>query len=508
MAVMGVDIGTSGCKAAVFDDRGRQLSRAYREYSLIHEQPGWAELDPDEVMDKCVEVIREAARAAPEPVEALAISSQGEAFTAVDARGRPLCRAMVSSDARAADLARDWSEVFGREKLYRITGHTAHPLFTLFKLLWLRERRPEIWRAAARFHCFEDLLHARLGLDPAIGWSLAGRTMLFDVNRHEWSREILDAVGLAPERLARPLASGAIVGTLSGTMADQLGLAAGATVATGGHDQPCNALGGGGVRDGVAVYGLGTVECITPVFGQPVMSRELFEANLATYDHAIQGMYATVAYSLTGGNLLRWFRDQFGMEEAREADRLGVSPYELLLGAMPAEPTNLLVLPYFTPSGTPYFDASTAGAVLGLRLTTTRWELLRALLEGVTYEMRLNLEILGRSGVAIDELRVTGGGAVNRAWMQLKADIMNRSIVRPRVTEAGCLGVAMLARAARDGGNVRELADAWVERDEAFQPDPTNAARYDERFEDYRRLYRAVRDFEAEGRRSRPTTGR
>jgi xylulokinase len=497
MSSMGLDIGTTGCKALVFDEGGRTLASSYREYPMIHARPGWAELDSVAVCEACLTVIREAAARAPgDPVTGLGISSQGEAFTAVDGQGRPLCHAMVSSDARAAEISRRWSGQFGRERLYRITGHTAHPMFSLFKLLWLRENCPDVWSGAARFLCFEDLMQMRLGLDPAIGWPLAGRTMLFDIRRHEWSGEILNAIGLDPARLARPLASGSVAGSLSPAMARELGLAEGAIVVAGGHDQPCGALGAGAIEEGVAMIGTGTVECITPAFAAPVQSEALFRANLCTYDHAARGMFTTVAFCLTGGNLLKWFRDEFGRQEIAEAARDGADPYDLLLKRMAPEPTDLMALPYFTPSGTPYFDAQTRGAILGLRLTTSRGELLRGLLEGVTLEMRLNLEILNDSGVAIRELRAIGGGARSAAWMQLKADIFNRPLARLTVTEAGCLGVAMLAHAAQSGTALKTLAQEWIAAETHFEPNQTRTARYEEKFVKYKKLYPALRDLE------------
>jgi xylulokinase len=163
---------------------------------------------------------------------------------------------------------------------------------------------------------------------------------------------------------------------------------------------------------------------------------------------------------------------------------------------MAPEPTDLMALPYFTPSGTPYFDAQTRGAILGLRLTTSRGELLRGLLEGVTLEMRLNLEILNDSGVAIRELRAIGGGARGAAWLQLKADIFNRPVARLAVTEAGCLGVAMLAHAANSGTALETLTREWIAAETHFEPDRARAARYEEKFVKYKKLYPALRDLE------------
>ena len=480
MNFLGIDIGTSGCKAVVFDADGRPVASAQREYALHFTGDGSAELDAEEVMNACFAVLTEAANQAGHgSIRAIGISSQGEAFTPVDRQGQPLARAMVSSDVRPAAYAQRWPQEFGEERLYQITGHTAHPLFTLFKLLWLKEHRPDVWQSAAKFLCFEDLLQLRLGLEPAMGWPLAGRTMLFDVRRHEWSGEILDRLGLSPAKLARPLASG----TIAGKVTADLGFAKDAVVVTGGHDQPCGALGAGITEPGTAMYATGSVECITPAFDRPVFTSALRHNNLCTYDHTAPGLYTTAAYSLTGGNILKWYRDQFAP---------GQDYGEILKTATP-EPTKLLVLPYWTPSGTPYFDLHTSGAILGLRLSTTRGEILRALLEGVALEMRLNLEILRESGCEIRELRAIGGGAKSVFWTQLKTDVIGRPITTLNVTEAGCLGVAMLACAAVTGKPVRDLARHWVQPHTTLAPQPATAHWYDEQFARYRQLYPILR---------------
>ncbi len=494
MSYLGLDIGTSGCKAALFDAEGTLLAQAQREYPLLTPQPGWAEIDSQRVCDGCLAVIREAAAARPDdPAIGLGISSQGEAFTPLAADGRILANGMVSCDARAEPLVAAFSGSFGAQRLYEFTGHTPHPMFTLYKLLWLRENRPDIWRAAAKFYCFEELIQRRLGVEPAISWPLAGRTMLFDVRTHAWRPEILSAVGLEASRLAPPVASGTVVGSIAPSVARQLGLPGNVQVVAGGHDQPCGALGAGIVEPGRAMYATGSVECICPAFERPIFNESLFRANLCTYDYAVPGMYTTVAFSLTGGNLLRWFRDQWAQMEIAEAARTGGDPYDLILRGMAAEPTDLLALPYFTPSGTPYFDAKTPAAIVGLRLTTTRGQVLRALLEGVCLEMRLNVDVLDRAGLRIGKFRAIGGGAKSRALTQLKADVLNRPITTLAVTEAGCLGAAMLACIAHTGAEPRALAGAWVKPCQVIEPDPRRAAMYDERFAAYRELYPAIR---------------
>ncbi len=495
MSYLGLDIGTTGCKAAVFNAEGRFLSLAYREYPLLSPEPGWAELDSARVCRDCCDAIREAAAAAAgDPVRAMSISCQGEAFTPVSPDGEFLANAMVSSDARAVAIVESFSQQFGARRLYDLTGHTPHPMFTIFKLLWLRQERPDVFAKARRFLCFEDLFQQHLGVEPAMSWPLAGRTMLFNVRTHQWDEAILQALGLDPSRLPKLAPSGSVVGTIPRAMADDLGLPADVLVVTGGHDQPMGALGAGVTEPGVAMFASGTVECICPAFDQPRLDEALFRANLCTYDYTLPDMYTTVLFSLTGGNLLRWFRDQWGQPEMAEAARTGADVYDLLTRAMSPEPSKLLVLPYFTPSGTPYFDAQVPGAILGLRLSTTRGEVLRALIEGVAMEMRLNLEVLAESGLAVRQLRAIGGGAKSPTLVQLKADVLDRPITTLAVSEAACLGAALLACSAHTSASPRDLQAAWVQPGPAIEPDASHAACYRERFAAYRELYPTMRD--------------
>ncbi len=491
---MGIDIGTSGCKSVIFDENGGQVSTAYRAYDLISKHTGWAELNTIEVMEKCLLVIKESASNLENgSVVGMGISSQGEAFTMINREGRSLCNALVSSDSRANDLIGPWTEEFGEEKLYRITGHTPHPMFSLYKLLWLKENAPEIWAKKHRILCFEDLLQYKLGIKkPAMGWPLAGRTMLFDVVNHTWNDEILDRIGIRKEQLSIPLQSGSLAGYVDKELSKKLNLAENTFVVTGGHDQPCSALGAGAIEPGIAVYSSGTVECITPAFNQPIFTEELRKNNLCTYDHTAPDIYATVAFSLTGGNILKWFKDEFGEKEAEQARRTNIDLYELLVKQIPEEPSRLFVLPYFTPSGTPYFDVSVKGAILGLDLSTTRGEMLKALLEGVAFEIRLNLEILKQSGYEVNELRLIGGGARSQKLIQLKADVIGKPITILDVTEAGCMGVAMLAKAFKAHIPVGDIAKSWARP--LYTVKPKLHHFYSEKFNLYKKLYPTLKN--------------
>lgn len=479
MTYLGLDIGTSGCKAAVFEEDGTCLSRAYQNYSVISPQSGWAELDSNEVIEKCFEVIRQAAKDLSSNIKAMAISSQGEAFTPVGENGELMGNAMVSSDCRAEKLVNKWEEQFGSDKLYRITGHSSSAMFTLFKLIWLKENQPDIWLKSKAFYCFEDLMHFRLGISPSMGWPLAGRTMLFDINNHTWNEEILKTIGLDKSKLAQPLPSGSVAGIIPDNIAKKLGLPSGIKVVTGGHDQTICALGAGAFEAGTAMYATGTVECICPVLSEKVLSPELQKNNLCCYDYSLPDKYTTVAYCLTGGNILQWFKNEFAQDES----------YDALIEKLPEEPTNLLSLPYFTPSGTPYFDTVTRGTILGLGLNTSRHEILKSLLEGVLLEMKLNLDLLSESGMEINKLIATGGGAKNAKWLQLKADVLNMPIIRKDIDEAGCLGAAILAFSADTGKSIKHDSDEKI-----IMPNPKKAKIYENKFENYKKMYPVMKE--------------
>ncbi|MBN1554710.1 MAG: hypothetical protein JXA11_08190 [Phycisphaerae bacterium] len=494
MSYLGLDIGTTGCKAVAFDDEGKALREAYREYPLLHPAAGHAELDPQYVMDQCFDVIRQVNASLNDPVTAMCISSQGEAFTAVGEDGAFLCDAMVSSDSRAVAEVREFPDAFGREHLYDITGHTAHSSFSLFKLLWLKKNKHDVWKRTRYFLCFEDLLIYKLNLPPAISWPLAGRTMLFDVTKHTWSGEILNHIELDEGRLASVHPSGSVVGVIPREAAESLGFSKEVSVVAGGHDQVINAVGAGVLQPGLCMYATGTVECFCPMFDKQVLSPRLMNQNLCCYDYALPDAYATVAYNITGGNILKWFRDELGQYETHLAEKNNTSVYAELLEDLPADPTSLLVLPYFAGSGTPYFDNNARGAIVGLQLTTTKKEIIKALLEGITLEMRFNLELMEEAGIVIDSFLAGGGAARNDAWNQIKADVLNKPVTIRRTAETGCFGAAMLARGATTRTDIRNLIRRVHEKSRTYHPIAKNAGRYSEIYARYKELYPSLKN--------------
>ncbi len=495
MFYAGIDIGTTVVKAVVFDTEGRVVQQAHREYDLVYPKPGWRELDSDLVWKRTVEVLRQIGSwEGAQEIGGLSVSVQGEAVTPISRDGKALYNSIVTFDNRTIPQARWWEENFDKEELFHITGQPLHPMQTLNKIMWIRENMPRIFEKTWKFLCYEDLFFYRLGLEPVIDHSLASRTLAFDIIQKRWSDRILSTAKVDADLFARPMPSGEVVGELGSSMARRLGLPPGLPLVTGGHDQPCSALGGGIVGEGVAVDSTGTVECVTPAMSEPILTREMLDSNFPCYCHVKKGMYVTLAFHFGAGSVLKWFRDNFAHEESNRAAKERVSAYKILDDEAANVDTGTFVLPHFVGSGTPYLDPLSKGAIIGLTTSTTRPQLYRAILEGITFETKINIQRLEECGVRIEELRAIGGGATSKIWPQIKADIFEKKVVRLSASEAGCLGAAILAATAvGEYSDVDRAVESCVHREDEFVPEPEASKRYSQKFEIYRQIYETVR---------------
>jgi len=493
MSLLGLDLGTSACKAAVFTDAGRCLALAMREYPTLQRMPGQAELDSQEVWRRTQEVIAEVAvQARHDPVTALCVSSFGEAMAPVSATRDILGSTILCADARGAEYARALEEAFGQEAFYRINPNLLGPHYSLPKLLWVRDHQPELFRKAAYFLLWGDCVGYLLGADPVTNNSLANRTLLFDLARNDWSDQLLAWSGLDRRLLGRIVNGGTVVGEVSAEMALRLGLPAGVRIVAGGHDQCCNALGCGAITAGKAVCGIGTYECITPTFGPVRDPLAMLVENLNIEHHVLPDLYVSFLYN-QAGSLVKWFHDTFARAEAARGD---TDLYAALNREMPDAPTDLLLLPHFDPPQWPRHLPNSAGALLGLHTTTTRGEILKAIMECSTLYFVDGLHGLRRMGIDLTECIASGGGARSDAWLQITADIFGVPVVRTRITEGGLAGAAMLAGLSTGVyTSPKEAVHAFVQQERAFEPSPTRHAFYQEKHARYRQLYPALASF-------------
>jgi xylulokinase len=497
MSVMGLDIGTTGCKAVAFDEAGAILARAYREYPLLHPLPDRSELDVHMLWQRVSEVLREVNGYVPgDPVVAMAISCQGEAVVPVGHDGQPLDNVVVTFDGRTLEQYRWWQKAVAPQAIFEITGMPLHPMYSLNKIMWFKSQRPALFKQAWKFLCVEDYMIHRLGLAPAIDYSLAARTMAFDVRRKQWSGQMLSWAGVDEDLLAGAVPSGACVGDVDPKVAAELGFRQKVMVVAGGHDQPCGALGAGIISPGIAMNAIGTSDVVCPAFAQPILSEQMRKANYSCYPHTYPDTYVTIAFNLTGGLLLRWYRDTLCQTEIATAQQRGQDPYDIIIDQASADPADVLILPHFVGSGTPTMDPLSRGAILGLSLSTTKAELTRAVLDCTSYEMCLNLETMASLGILIDELRAVGGGSKSARWLQLKADVFGKPVVSLQVSEAACLGAAILAgTAAGVFSSIDAAVKASVRVAERFTPNPFQHALYEERFKRFCSIYPLLQEF-------------
>lgn len=491
MSILGIDLGTAGCKAVAFAADGSFLAGAHREYGTIRTPEGWTELDSHEVWARVREVISEAAaQTRHDPITALSISSIGEAVVPVTRDRRILSRSILCTDPRGAGYAAALEREIGQEAFYRINPNILGPQFSLPKLLWLREHDPALFRKADYFLLWGDAVAFLLGCDPVATNSLANRTLLFDLVKNDWSDPLLAWSGIERGRLGRVEPGGTVVGTISAGMANKLGLPPGVRVVTGGHDQCCNALGSGCIEAGKAVCGIGTFECITPTYRTLPDSRQLLAERLNVEHHVLPGLYVSFLFNQACA-LTKWFRDTFA---AADVPPDGGDVYALLNREIPAEPTRILTLPHFVPPIWPRCIGDSGGVIVGLSANTTRGEILKSIMEGETFYFVDSLRALRDLGIDTREFIATGGGAKSDAWLQIKADIFGVPFVRPRITEGSPLGAAMLAGLAT--GVYRSAAEAvsvFVKPDRRFEPDARRHEIYRERAALLRQLYPTLR---------------
>ena len=493
MKIAGLDIGTTGCKLTVFDEQGHDLGKAYRDYPVRRQVSGH-EIDISVVMDSVYAVIREMTAQYPD-IGGIGVTSFGETFVMTDAAGTPLHTAMLYTDPRGAEECAELVKKLGADSIARISGLAPHEMYSVCKIMWLKKHQPEVYQAAKHIFLIGDYVAWHLTGVAQIDYSLATRSMAFDIGKLDWSEDILNAAGIDASLLSKPVPTGTAAGCVTKAAAEKTGLNPACQIVTVSHDQVAAAVGAGAFDGETAVDGAGTVECLTPIYDTlpdiAVMSKGCF----SVVPYVIPGKYVAYAFSYTGGALIQWCVNTFAKAEAQEAAQQGISVNTLLEQRYDnQEPTGLLVLPHFAVAATPYMDTGSRGAILGLTAGTTLPDIYRACMEGVAYEMRLNYDALADSGIRFSKLHATGGGAKSKVWMQMKADILNLPITSLKTSDAGTVGSAMLTGVAV--GVFRDLAEAaaiMVRQLETYQPDPRRHEQYMRIYERYRKVYHAVR---------------
>ena len=499
MHLIGLDVGTTGCKAIVFDPQGTIKGQGFHEYDVIYGEPGMAEQDAEQVWAFTRGVLREAVtRSGVQDIKALSVSVQGDAIIPVDRGFKALHRAILGMDYRSRQQARDCEEKCGAFDLFHRTGMRSHPINSIAKALWLRDRHPDAFAKAWKIVTYADFILGKLGAEAVIDHTMASRTMGFDLATKRWSTDILTKLGLDESLFSKAVPSGTPVGKIRPGLAGEWGVSGDLSLVTGGHDQPCAALGAGVVHEKIGVVSTGTAEVLSTAFDRPALTHRMFDSFYPCTLHAKEGMYFTFSLNHVGGILLKWYRDNFAGTEVAEAAQQSCEPYRLIDAKMPPGPSPVMVLPHLNGSGTPWCDMQAKGAIVGLTLATTRHDIAKAILEGLCFELLINLQTMQSCGIEVGQLVAAGGGAKSGVWLQMKADILGRPIRTLRCRESACLGAALLAgTAAGVYGSLDEAVRETVAYEREFVPQRETAARYAERFGVYETLYPALREVNA-----------
>jgi xylulokinase len=495
MSLLGLDVSTTGCRSVIFNEDGQIISQAYREYPEIYPRPGWVEMDPVRIWAAVREIIREsAAKAARDPVKALCASILGVAVTPLAKDGTPLYNSLTAVDGRCVKQAQELEGKLGKEGVFQATGACVSPAWSINKIMWIKENEPGIYKKAWKFVLYEDYIFYKLGLEPTISHSLAGLTMAFDSKNRRWSDTVLDAAGVDKALLSKPIPSGEVVGVIPDAVADDLGLPHGVKAVTGGFDQAMSALGGGLVRSGSSTLCFGTIECVTTAFPKFTSDPTLLKYNHPQYCHVIKDQYITIGFCFTAGALLKWYRDNIAAEEVRRAKEKNLDVFRMMIEESIDEPARTLALPHFIGAGTPSMDSRSRGAFVGMSLGTSRAEIVKCMLDSLSYETRLNIETVEAAGIPVGNLNLFGGGARNDKLPQVKADILEKEIRALAITETGALAAALLAgHAIGVYDDIETAVDRLIKPRKVFTPSGKHRDQYRALYGIYKDLYPALK---------------
>ncbi|MCA9902215.1 MAG: xylulokinase [Anaerolineae bacterium] len=445
--VIAHDLGTTGNKATLYDREGKLVASAFDSYETEFANTGWAEQHPEDwwrAVCNSTRALLNDSGVAKDDIACITFSGQMMGCVPLDKNARPLRKAIIWADQRSVDQEAWVADRIAREEVYRITGHRLSSSYSLTKILWLRDHQPDVYRNTYKFVHAKDSIVARLTGAFVTDPSDASSMNLYDLQQGTWSPAILQAAGLDPAQLPDIHLSTAVVGEVLAAVADEAGVAPGTPVVIGGGDGACAAAGAGVVREGSAYNYIGSSSWIALATDKPIYDPSL---RTFTFGHIVPGMFMPTGTMQAAGASYQWTRDQLCAIEIDAARKLSISPYELMnLEAEQSVPgaNGLLFLPYLLGERSPRWNPRARGTFIGLTIRHTRADMIRAVLEGVTFNLRVILEAFTAQGVAIDAMRLIGGGARSRFWNQIMADIFGMPVQRLSILEeATSMGAAL-----------------------------------------------------------------
>ncbi len=502
--LLGLDIGTTGVKAALFAaDDGRTLASAFEEYPLYHPAPGWAEQDPEDWWHATCAATQACLAQAhmqgitPKEIRGVGLSGQMHGLVLLDAQDRVLRRSLIWSDQRSAAECEWMTRTVGASRLIDLTSNPALTGFTAPKAIWVRNHEPELFARAVHLLTPKDYIRYRLTGVLAMEITDAAGTLFLDVRKGDWSAELLESIGVDATLLPPVRRSIDVCGEITSDVSKLTGLAVGTPVAGGGADNACGAVGSGVVRPGMVLLSIGTSGVVLVHSQEPSVDRSGPIPRAHTFNHSVPNAWYLMAVTQAAGLSFRWLRDHLGLPEMALA-RWGVGDaYDLLAAEAAGAPPGcegLLFLPYLQGERAPHLDPEARGGWIGLTARHDRRALIRSVLEGVAFSMRDCLQIIREQGLPIEQIRVTGGGARGVLWRQILADVLESELATTQAEEGPSFGAALLAGvAAGVYPTVEAACDATIRLGTHTEPDAARSATYRQYYEVYQALYPALK---------------
>lgn len=493
---LGLDIGTGGCRAGLFDLQGRLISLATKEYPLIQPRPGWAEQEPEKVYEAACRAVRECVELSgvkTTSIAGLGLSSVFHSLILLDRQGNCLSNALIWADTRSLKQAEFLKGDDNGFRIYSRTGCRVHPMYPLAKILWFKEERPEVFREAAKFISLKEYILFRWLGRLVIDQAVASTSGLLNIHTLRWDEECLDILGIKIESLSEVVQPQELVGRLKGEVARELGLPEGLPVVIGAGDGMLSNLGSGACGPGQVVAMVGTSGAVRVFENKP-----LIDPQGRTWCYAFTDKYWVVGGAINNGGIVyRWFRDNLAEKEAEEALNKGLEAYEILnelASRVGPGAGGLIFLPFLTGERSPHWNPEARGVIFGLGLHHGKPHLVRALMEGVIYRMYSVFEAIVDLVGEPQEVRATGGFTRSKVWCQIMSDVFGYPIKVPEVTEASAFGAALMAMWGLGFIEGIEAAGRMVRIREEIKPREEARKAYSELYRLYRDLYFGLKE--------------
>ncbi len=494
---LGIDIGTTNVKACILDtDSNKVIASGFQEHPLSHPKPGYAEQEGDNYWNAVVSAIKQCLSGGVDPSEIAGVGLSGlvGVMLPIGKNKRPVRPGMIWMDARSEVECQEIRDSVGEDKINWVNGNRVAPWFIEPKALWLKKHEPENFEKTYKLLSPSGYCTLRLSGEFTINTGDAQLFYPFDYQKEEWNKELADEIGIPIEKYAKIYQSHEIVGEITQEAADETGLMPGTIVVAGGTDISSAALGCGVLNAGQAYYSMGTGSNLGIMI--PTEKR-VEEYRILKWPHVLPGLTMFDGPMAFTGASLKWFRDMFADPERSIAEKLGENIFELLTrqaAKVPPGAEGVMYLPYMGNSLSPNWNSTAKGVFFGLQLSTSRAHIIRALVEGVAYDLYSNVKIAKDAGVVVNELTLNGGPTKSLFWNQITSNVTNLPLAITDVDEAAPLGDAILA--ATGAGiykNPTEPIGDLVKIVGSVEPDPKLHEMYEDYYGIWRRVYQKLK---------------